>query len=429
VTALLKRLLASDRLWIAGSAAFSRVSNFITNVTLARYGGAAALGTYSVTLNTAAAALQPVLWSVSTSATLESRAARNDHARRAVVTAHVYWALLLGIVPGLAFPFLVNGAGVAASHDLLATVAGLIVLASMLVTTALQGVLHGAGEYKPVAVRLVAVSVVCVVVAVPAVMVLGLAGALATLILQYLLLAAALLRLARPTITERRLVRDAFAATRLQLIQSAPNVLATLIATAASWLTTIFVVKESHGMAGVGVFAVGTSWLTILMMPVAAWGGLSMRNLSAARARSQHDFRAAVRHILIKDVSFTLVMAGLVFICADRIAALYAMGNTPLPAILRLTSVIGLVLAMTLVFERSMFCLGEQRAWLRARVIGNLCTLGLAYWLVPLKLEYGALAVLIGHACTAVICMVRHRRDDHWRSQSSRLISIHSCSE
>jgi hypothetical protein len=289
-------------------------------------------------------------------------------------------------------------------------VTGLIIVSSMLVTTALQGSLHGAGAYKPVAVRLVAVSLLCVVVAVPAVMLLGLAGGLATLILQYSVLAGVLLRLARPTTTERRLVREAFAAAKVQLIRSTPNMLATLIATGASWLAAIFVVRRAHGIAGVGVFAVGASWLTIQLMPVTAWGGLSMRNLSAAHASSQHDFRAAFRRVLVKDVSFTLLMSALVFIFADRIATLYAMANTPLSAILRVGSASALVIATTQVLERSMFCLGEQRAWLRVRVLGNLCTLGLAQWLVPIKLEYGALAALSGHVCTALLGSLRLRR-------------------
>jgi hypothetical protein len=112
---------------------------------------------------------------------------------------------------------------------------------------------------------------------------------------------------------------------------------------------------------------------------------------------------------MIRDVSFTFVAASLVFISADRIAGLYAMANTPLPTILRVGSLTALVLAATQVFERSMFCLGEQRAWLHARVFGNLCTLGLAYWLVPKRLEYGAIAVLTGHTATAVLCLIRRR--------------------
>ncbi len=409
ITPLLKRLLRSDRLWLASSTAFSRISNFTTNVLLARYGGAAPVGTYSLTLSTAAAAMQPLAWSLQTSATLETRAAETDHARRAVVTAHVYWALLLSILCGVVYLLLVNGEGDAAD-DLLATITGLVVVASMLVTTAVQGALHGAARYKPVAVRLVAVSVVCVVVAVPAVMVLGLAGGLATLIFQYLLLAAVLLRLARPTTTERVLVRRAFVAARVQLVRSAPNVLATLISTAAAWLTTIFIVKESHGMAGLGVFAVGRSWAVIQMMPVNACSGLSMRTLSAAAASSVRDFRAAQRRVLVKDGSLTLLMSAPVFIFADRIAALYAMADTPLPTILRVGSIAMLVGTTTMVFERTMFCLGQQRGWLRARLSGNLCMLGLAYWLVPIRLECAAIALLGGHTCTALLCMVQLRR-------------------
>jgi O-antigen/teichoic acid export membrane protein len=411
--------MTSDRLWLASSAGFSRISNFVTNVLLARYGGAATVGTYSLTLNTAAAAMQPLAWSVQTSATLETRAADSDSARRAVVTAHVYWALLLSLVCGVVYLFLVNGEGVDPTDDLLATVTGLIVVTSMLVTTALQGALHGAARYKPVAVRLVAVSLICVAVGVPAVTLLGLTGALATLCVQYLLLAGALLRLARPTTTERRLVREAFAAAKLQLTRSAPNVLATLVATGASWLTTVFIVKQSHGMAGLGVFAVGRSWGVIQMMPVNACSGLSMRTLSAAGASSARDFRIALRRVLIKDESFTLLMAVPVFVFADRIAGLYAMADTPLPTILRVGSISVLLGTMSQVFERAMFCLGHQRAWLRARLSGNLCMLGLAYWLVPMKLEYAAVALLSCHICSVSLCMLALRRST-WTPVSTK---------
>jgi Na+-driven multidrug efflux pump len=160
------------------------------------------------------------------------------------------------------------------------------------------------------------------------------------------------------------------------------------------------------------------------MMPVAAWGGLSMRTLSAAYASSPHEFRSAIRRVLIKDVSFTLVLATLVFGFAGRIAGLYAMASTPLPTILRVTALTAVVMAAMLVYERSMYCVGEQRAWLTLRVIGNLCTLGLAYWLVPKKLEYGAFAVLIGYACTAVLCVTRRWRSARIGSEHARTVTL-----
>ena len=172
-------------------------------------------------------------------------------------------------------------------------------------------------------------------------------------------------------------------------------------------------------MAGLGVFAVGRSWAVIQMMPVNACSGLSMRTLSGAAASSAHDFRAAVRRVLVKDGSLTLLMSAPVFIFADRIAALYAMADTPLPTILRVGSIAMLVGTATMVFERTMFCLGQQRGWLRARLSGNLCMLGLAYWLVPIKLECAAIALLGGHTCTALLCGVQLRRSP-WTPVSTK---------
>src|SRR5690606_37397579 len=100
--------------------------------------------------------------------------------------------------------------------------------------------------------------------------------------------------------------------------------------------------------------------------------------LSAAAASSPHDFRTAVRRVTVKDGALTLAIAVPVFIFADRIAAIYAMADTPLPAILRVTSISSLVLTTAQVLESAMFCLGQQRAWLRGRLSGNLCMLGLA---------------------------------------------------
>lgn len=412
---LLNRLLASDRLWIFSAAAFSRISNFITNVILARYGGPAVLGTYSVTLTTATTVVQPVVWSLSTSATLETRNAPDTDARRAVTAAHVYWSLLIAGICGIVFVVLQGGtdiSGDGAAHGALGTVTGLIVVVSMLVTAALQGALHGTGVYKPVAARTIAVAFASVLVAVPGVLVLKLAGALAALSFQYVLIPVVLAHLARPCARQRHRVAEAFGAARGQLVRSVPNALATFVSSGTTWLTTIVLVERSYGIAGVGVFAVGLSWQTIEMMAVTAWGGLSLRVLSEAQASSAVDFRSAARRVLVKDVSFTMVIAAILFLCAHPISRIYGMGHTSLPDILRVNAIAGLVLAAMQSFERSMFCLGKQRLWMRARVLGGLCMLGLAWWIIPMHLEYGAVAVLVGHLVTVAVCALHL-----WRSR------------
>jgi hypothetical protein len=409
-------LIASDRIWIFSSTALSRVSNFLTNVILARYGGPAVLGAYSATLNTATTVVQPVVWSLSTSATLETQSAPDASARRAVAVAHVYWSLVIAAVCGIGFVVVqyateLDGAG--AAHGALGTLTGLIVIVSVLLTSALQGALHGAGVYKPVAARQIAVALVSVLVAVPGVVLLKLVGALAALSFQYVLIPAGLAQLAKPSGTERARVVRAFAAARGQLIRSMPNVVATFISSGAHWLTTILLVERSYGISGVGVFAVGLSWLTIEMMAVTAWGGLSLRTISEARASSAQEFRLAIRRVLVKEVCFTGAIALLVCLCAVPLAHLYGMANTPLPTILRLNSLTAVAMAATVTFERSMFCLGQQRLWMRARVMGGLVMLGLARWLLPIGLEYGAIALFAGQAATVVPCVIRL-----WRSRS-----------
>jgi O-antigen/teichoic acid export membrane protein len=229
----LRRLVASDRLWILGASLFSRFSNFLSNLILARYGGPATLGAFSAIHGTATTAVSPLLWSLSSSATLEARSAPDESARRAAVAAHVYWALLIACGSCVGFLILESGAGLdgeGASHAALRVLTGLVVVVSMLVTAVLQAALYGGGVYKPVARRLVAVSFICVLVVIPAVLVHGLAGALLALSFQSLLLPVALAHLARPSMRERERVREAFRAATRQLVRSLPNLLATLVA-------------------------------------------------------------------------------------------------------------------------------------------------------------------------------------------------------
>jgi hypothetical protein len=63
-------------------------------------------------------------------------------------------------------------------------------------------------------------------------------------------------------------------------------------------------------------------------------------------------------------------------------------------------------MAATVTFERSMFCLGQQRR-------GGLVMLGLARWLLPSGLEYGAIALFVGQAATVVPCAIHL-----WRGRS-----------
>lgn len=385
----------------------SRISNFLTNVILARYGGAAVLGTYSAILSTAATVVQPVVWSLSTSATLETTSAPDANARRAVTAAHVYWSLLIAGLCGVAFVALQYGtdvSGDSSAHGALGTLTGLIIVVSLLVTAALQGALYGTGVYKPVAARMIAVASVSALVAVPGVLYLQLVGALAVLSFQYVLTPVSLARLARPSATERHQFTQAFGAARVQLIRSAPNAVATFISSGTHWLVTIFLVERWYGIAGVGVFSVGLSWLTIELIAVTAWGGLSLRTISEAQASSAHDFRLAIRRVLVKEVCFTGAIAALVGLCAVPLSHVYGLANTPLPAILRLNSLTAVAMAAAITCERSMFCLGQQRLWLRSRVVGGLLMLGLARWLLPMGLEYGAVALFAGQAGTVALC-------------------------
>jgi hypothetical protein len=419
---LLRRLISNDRIWIFAAAAFSRISNFATNVILARYGGAAVLGAYSATLSTATTVVQPAVWSLSTSATLETRSATDASGRRAVTAAHVSWSLLIAGICAVAFVALhywTDGSGDSSAHDALGTLTGLIVVVSMLLTAALQGALHGTGVYKPVAARMIAVAFVSVLVAVPGVLHLKLVGALAVLSFQYVLTPAALARLASPSARERHRFTQAFGAARVQLIRSMPNAVATFISSGTHWLATIFLVERSYGIAGVGVFSVGVSWLTIELMAVTAWGGLSLRTISEAQASSAHDFRLAIRRVLMKEVCFTGAIALVVCLCAVPLAGVYGMANTPLPTLLRLNSLTAVAMAAAITCERAMFCLGQQRLWLRSRVIAGLLMLGLARWLLPMGLEYGAVALFAGQAVTVAVCAL-HLWRGGWQPRADR---------
>jgi hypothetical protein len=60
--------------------------------------------------------------------------------------------------------------------------------------------------------------------------------------------------------------------------------------------------------------------------------------------------------------------------------------------------------------ERSLFCLGKQRLWMRARALGDLCMLNIALWIIPMHLECGAVAMLVGYLVTVLVCVLHLRR-------------------
>jgi O-antigen/teichoic acid export membrane protein len=393
------RLLRGDRGWSLAAAFANRLAGFITSFILARFAGTAVLGGYTAVANTASAVVSPVLFSIANGATVDVR--RPDAKPSAVFHAHGLLAAVIAIPCGVGF--LVLAWRLDESEHLfaaLAITAGVIAVASQLVTGAFQGVLYGAGEFRRAALAAIAVAAAGLAAAIPAVLAWGLRGALLVLIGSSIILPAALARLQRgPRATGE--LAESFGYARAQLARSVPSIGATGVAALASWLTSVYLVEDRYGSAGLGVIAIGTQWLTLSVLAVTSWGGVLVRALVVARDAG--TFGREIRSQVAKNVAITVVASAALLVGADLIARLYHASDTPVASVLRINAATAIVMAINNVAERALYCSNRQRGWLVSSLAGACVTVVLAALLVARGIAYVPVAMLCGYGVTAVL--------------------------
>lgn len=396
------RLLHGDRGWSLAAAFANRLAGFITSFILARFAGTSVLGGYTAVANTASAVVSPVLFSITNGATVDVR--RPDARPPAVFLAHGLLAAAIALPCGIGF--LVLAWRLDASEHLfaaLAVTAGLVAVTSQLVTGAYQGVLYGAGEFRGAALAAMSVAVVGLAAAIPAVLAWGLRGALLVMIGTSLLLPIALSRFARGPRGPGELA-ESFGHARSQLLRSLPSIGATSIAALASWLTSVYIVEDRFGSAGLGVIAIGTQWLTLSVLAVTSWGGVLVRALVVARDAG--TFGREIRAQVAKNVAITSLASLALLLGADLIATLYHATATPVASVLRVNAATAIVMSINNVAERALYCSNRQRGWLISSSLGAVVTVVMAALLVARGIVYVPVAMLCGYVTTAILSFV-----------------------
>lgn len=386
------------------SALLMRGSGFLASFMVARWVGPSALGVYSATVNTAGAVVQPVLGAVSNGSTLSAGASVRDLGLRRLLKAYLGWIGLALLVLTLVLyqsmkvsDLLDPGAhpGLQLSSVLL-IMAGAAVMGGTLLTAAASGLLAGAGQFLPLAKVLSVAAALLMLLSYPAVAWGGLNGALVlaafTACLPALLAVGLVHRLGRELPGSQQPDGSAWRESRRHLVASSPSVVAWSLNSAVNWACTIYLVQASYGAEGVAVVAVGTQWLTLMLMPVTSWGAMVLKELLVAREARDHrpvGWRVVSR-LVWRNLAVTAVVTIVVGVLAGLIARAYGLKAQGLQVILWVNTLSALTAAITNVLERLFVCEERQVDWMVISALGlavqlavTWAVIDLGLWVVP----------------------------------------------
>lgn len=407
----------SLRLWLLAASVVTRGSGYLTSFALARFAGELALGSYSVLVNTASTVASPFLGVLSSSATVHAVREGASKITRApgIVKAQLAFGGAIASVAALVFTaFYVS---TQTDDRLLAPnwtlyLAGTIWVYCQMLGAIVQGTLFGLDRFSAVARSQLLVGALLLVAAFPLVHLFGLSGAVGLLVFSSLALVAPFARsIAKhegwPNAeTWRRVIK--------QFSANLPALGATTASSAVSWYCTIYLVHQVHGTQAVGVMAVSTQWLTMMLIPVTSWGGLTLKRLvNASKSGERQEIQITVWRLVVKNVLSTLPLAALVAIMAMFIASIYGLSHTKLAELLWISVAIALVTSTNNVFERLMICLSRQRLWLIISAGAYAAQLAVTYtWLSEslLAVAFGILAAVVIVGASSTIWLLVHLR-------------------
>ncbi len=397
-------LTQSPRLWVLASALLMRGAGFLASFMVARWAGPAALGLYSATVNTAGAVVQPVLGVITNGTTLSAGASVHSLGLRRLLNAYLLWVSLALLVLGLVLYQSLKVSGLFEPHGhpnlpvplSLLVLTGVAVMAGSLLTAAASGLMAGAGQFLPLAKVLSAAAVLLMLMSYPAVAIGGLDGALAlacfSACLPALLAMSVVYRLGRRFPGSLLHVQEsAWQESRRHLAASAPTVVAGTLNSAVNWVCTIYLVQSIYGAVGVAVVAVGTQWLTLMLMPVTSWGPMVLKEMLAERdTRSRAIGWRLLSRLISRNLLVTVGVTAVVGVLASVIARAYNLDQHGLQVILWVSIVSALTAAVTNVLERLFVCEDRQLAWMVISGLGLVLQLAVTWafigrglWVVP----------------------------------------------
>jgi hypothetical protein len=228
----------------------------------------------------------------------------------------------------------------------------------------LQGLYQGSGAVTKAGRLIAAIAAIVAIAAWPVTRLWGLNGTLGLLIFGSIVPSMALLAGARIGWLGR-IPRNVWSELGGRLVSGLPTIGTTTLSAAVSWLCTVYYVAQFHGVAAIGLLAVATQWLTLMLLPATSWGGMTLKTLIEAAA---HQDAGLVRRVILdlvrKNLLVTLALGVLVGSSAAFIASAYKLGGSGLVAILWINCLTGLISAANNVMERLFICINRQGMWL-----------------------------------------------------------------
>lgn len=402
LSARLGALWGHDRSWLVLGALLARGVGFIASFVVGRLAGASALGMYSAVVNTSASVSLAGVGVLANATTVHAGEDGGAFSMRQLLLAYLAW-IGLGLVVML--PVLYGALSVSGLFDvrhdqalapawLFATAA--TVMLGTLATTAVTGLLTGAGAHLANA-RLQSFTALALMgLSVPVVLWGGLHGALVfaavTACLPACLSVALAWRLGARRFVGHDSAQAAWRVAGRHLRASAPSAVALVSTAGVAWLCTIYLTQHAHGVEGVAAVAVANQWLTIMLMPATSWGGVLIRELMAHHpaGSSVVDWRV-LRRMARHNLAVTGGIAVMVALGAGLIAQAYALGGLFLREMIWINALAAMVATVLAVPERVLVCQGRQGVWLCVSWLGLAFQWGVVWrfvehglWVVPL---------------------------------------------
>lgn len=405
--------LVNSRSWMLLASLATRGTGFLTSLLIARLAGASALGTYSALVNTASAVATPFTGVLGNNSTLfgaeDSRTSATNFRMHA--QASFFLALVLSALSAAALILLyvfALGGDAAPSPMLLA--AGVSVVIGQLVGAVYLGFLYGAGKFKLASQISVLVAAAVCLGAYPAILHFGFHGAIVLLLVTSLLppaMAAASVIAKSSAVTAARDVKAAsWREVGLRFVRAWPSVAAGVANNGVNWVCTIYLVQSAYGAAGVGVVAVATQWLNLMLLPATSWGGASLKTLSDAIASGNEKTAWGASAGLIRhNLTVTAVLAGSIALASIPIAQVYSLTNSDVALLICVNAASAIVASITNVFERFLLALDRQAWWL----IFSLVSLFVQTSVTSLFIAYGMWVVALGALVAGIVlCLLSY---------------------
>lgn len=406
-------ILVSSRSWMLLASLATRGTGFLTSLLIARLAGASALGTYSTLVNTASAVAMPFAGALGNNSTMfGAEDSRNGATNTRVhARASLLLALFLSTISAatLILLYLFALAGEAAQSPMLMA-AGVSVVIGQMIGAVCLGFLYGAGKFKFASQVSVSVALAVCLSAYPAIQHFGFHGAIVLLLSASLL--PPMIMVANVVATNSTMSgasdveSESVRKVGLRFVRAWPSIAAGVANNGVNWVCTIYLVHSVFGTSGVGVVAVATQWLNLMLLPATSWGGASLKALSDAIASGNEKVAWATSTGLIRNnLMVTLTLAGSIALASLPIAHVYSLTNSDVALLICINAASAIVAAITNVFERFLLALDRQAWWL----IFSLISLFLQTSVTLLFIAYGIWVVALGAFVAGIIlCLLSY---------------------